>query len=299
MELLNVTHLIPMFLIGGMDAGALLDGLDFVELIFGVLNQLTFLVDIFIGAALVAAVIRGLTKGFWKIMWRSLIFVILLAVLYIAAGQLVTSVGALGLKLSGEVGGTAVEWNSLREILEGVIMVAGNNQEYATAMTDVILKNLVIFIGVPLISIVTPIISAITFPLINLAIPRKLKKIKLIPVKLAVSVAFSVLAIMVFAIPMATLVPPLSAIREVMVDDTIMKKFMNPELIGFLELFTAEKSFLLKIVSLGNTANSMNIFKSFVAGSETVQLSEALPGLFETLNTITYTMTSGGAAAGA
>ena len=163
MALLNVLHLFPVFLIGDFDPGTLLDGLDFIELIFGVLNQFTFLLDIIVGIALLAALIRGLTKGFWKVMWRGLIFVILLALLYILSGSLVDTFGGFGIKLAGEVNGTAVAWNNLREILEGVIVVAGNTPEYATAMSDVILKNLVIFIGVPLIGILTPIIAAITF----------------------------------------------------------------------------------------------------------------------------------------
>lgn len=283
-----VLHLIPTILLGGFDPASLLSGLDFIELIFGILNQVTFLVDVFIAAALVGALVRGIFKNFWKVLWRGIIFVILIAALYIVAGNLVNQVGALPLSLKGDINGVATEWKSLREILEGVALTAGNNQDYATAMTDVILKNLVIFLGVPLVAIVTPIVSGITYPIIGIFLPKRWKKIKLIPVKLALSLGLSVIAIIVFAIPMATLVPPLTAIRDTIADDTLMKKFMNPELIGFLELFTVEKSILLKIINLGNVAGSLNIFNSFVYAGDAVKLSDALPTLFAQLNTIAY-----------
>lgn len=284
----QLASVVPVFLLGGLDPGSLLSGLDFIELIFGVLNQVTFLVDVFIGAALIGAIVRGIFKNFWKVLWRGVIFLVILGGLYLFAGQVIPYVGTIPIPLKGVVDGTSVEWKNLREMFEGVILAAGNTQGYATAMTDVILKNLVIFLGVPVAAIVTPIVSGLTYPLISLLIPKKMKKLKILTVKLAVSLAFTVIAIIAFAIPMATLVPPMSAIKATIADDTLMKKFLNPELIGFLELFTKERSIIIKVVDLGSIAGSLNIFNTFVDGATTVKLSDALPALFNTINTISY-----------
>lgn len=289
----NLLHILPMpFLLGGLDPGSLLDGLDFIELIFSVLNQVTFLVDIFIGAALIGAIVRGVFKKFWKVVWRGIVFLALVGVLYAFSDTLSAQLHAIPIPLKGEINGTMVEFKNLGEMIPGVIEAAGYNAAYTEAMSEVIFKNLVIFLGVPLLAIVTPIISGITFPFISLLLPKKMKTLKLIPAKLAISIAFSLIAIIIFAIPMATLVPPMTEFKALIADDTLMKKFLNPEFIGFLELFTAEKSILLKVVNLGNVAGSLNIFNTFKDGATVVKLSDALPALFTQLNQITYASAS-------
>lgn len=276
------------FLLFGLDPAALLSGLDFVEIIFSVLNQITFLLDIILGGVLIAAVMRGIFKKFWKVLWRGVIFVLLLVVVVLAAGPIGSFIGKLPISLKGEVAGVQVAYLNLQEIIHNVILQSGQTQAYATAFTEVVLKNLGLFVGVPLAGLATTIVSAITYPLFQLAIPKKLKGIKLIPVKLAISIGFALIGVIIFALPMATLVPAMTEIKATIADNTLLKKFLNPEFIGFLELFTSEKSFLLKIVSLSNSTSSINVFNKFTADGTAVTLKDALPALFEQLNLISY-----------
>lgn len=285
---------IAPFLMGEMGIGEMLQGFDFVGIVFGVLSELTFLVDVFIASALVAAIIRGIFKNFWKVVWRGVIFVILLILLFSLAGVLAPTVGMIGIGLKGTANGVEMDYQNLAQTIHGVTIQAGYSEAYALAFTEVVLKNLTIFLGIMAIAIITPLISAITFPLINLAIPKRVKKLKLIPAKLAISLALSVIAIMVMAIPMATLVPPMTAFKAMITEDTLMHKFLKPEVISFLELFTVEHSILLKAVNLGNVSGSLNVFTNFKVGETTVELSAALPELFQHLNNIPYSPPAAG-----
>ncbi len=288
----TIHSLLPLrFLLDGFNPADLLSGIDFFELIFAVLNQITFLVDIIVGGILVGAIIRGIFKNFWKVLWRGIIFLVLLLVVVLLAGPIGTALGKLPIGLKGDVDGVTVAYATLNELIHNVVLHSGQSEAYALAFTEVVLKNLAIFIAVPFTGILTSILSAVTFPIIKLAIPKKIRDIKLIPVKLAISIAFSLIGVMVFAIPMATLVPPMTAIKETIADDTLLKKFLNPEFIGFLELFTSEKSAFLKIISLGNSTSSLNIYNKFTVDGTVINLKDALPALFEELNNITYTVT--------
>ncbi|MGI6734847.1 MAG: hypothetical protein BWY30_01118 [Tenericutes bacterium ADurb.Bin239] len=266
----------------------LLGGIDIISYIFNFLSQFTFVVDIIIAAAIVGALIRGIFKKFWKVAWRGVIFVILLLVLVSLAGTLAPYIGSIPIPLRGVVNGNNVEYANLAQIIHGVTVEAGHNEVYATAFTDVVLKNLVIFFGVPLLSIVTPIISAITFPLFNLLLPKKLKTAKLVFARIGISLGLTFIALMVFSVPMATLVPPMTAVKETMTEGTLLYKFLHPEIINFLELFTKEKSVMLKIVDLGNIAGSINVFASFEVDGVSHELSTAIPALLEELKTIPY-----------
>lgn len=287
MNLLSYLQLIPMLVSEG-GIGAALEGFDFVGVIFGFLNQLTFLVDAFIAAAFFAAIIRSIFKSFWKVVWRGIIFIILVIILFSFVGMFAPTVGQLPVSIKGTAGGTAVEWTNLAQVINGVSIKAGYSDTYALALTEVVLKNLTIWFGIMAIGIITPIISGITFPLFNLLLPKKLKDLKLIPARFAISIGLTLIAVMIFAIPMATLVPPMTAFKAAITEDTLMYKFLNPEVIGFLELFTTEQSILLKIVNLGNVAGSLNMFSAFKDGATTINLSDALPELFQQLNTIPF-----------
>jgi len=286
-SLVNAILSLP-FLMGEGGIDEMLQGFDFVGIIFSTLNQLTFLVDVFIAGAFIGAIIRGIFKNFWKVLWRGLIFIILVILLFSLAKVLAPVVGGLPVGLKGTANGVEMNYTNLAQTINGVVIQAGYSDAYALAFTEVILINLVIFIGIPLIAMITPLISAITFPLINLLIPKKSRKIRLIPAKLAISISLSIIAVMIFAIPMATLVPPMTAFKEMIAEDTLMHKFLNPEVISFLELFTAEKSFFIRMVNLGNVADNLNLFKTFNDGASTVALKDALPSLFELLNEIAY-----------
>ena len=286
-NLINSILILPM-LLGEGGIGDMLQGFDFVGIIFSTLNQLTFLVDVFIAGAFIGAIIRGIFKNFWKVVWRGIIFIILLILLFSFAKVLAPVVGGLPIGLKGTANGVEMNYTNLAQTINGVVIQAGYSDAYALAFTEVILINIVIFVGIPVIAMVTPLISALTFFLFRLLIPKKLRKLKLIPAKLAISVSLSIIAIMIFAIPMATLVPPMTAFKAMIAEDTLMYKFLNPELIGFLELFTAEKSFFIKMINLGNVADNLNLFKTFKVGATTVELKDALPALFELLNEIAY-----------
>lgn len=286
-NLINSILILPM-LLGEGGIGDMLQGFDFVGIIFSTLNQLTFLVDVFIAGAFIGAIIRGIFKNFWKVVWRGIIFIILLILLFSFAKVLAPVVGGLPIGLKGTANGVEMNYTNLAQTINGVVIQAGYSDAYALAFTEVILINIVIFVGIPVIAMVTPLISALTFFLFRLLIPKKLRKLKLIPAKLAISISLSIIAIMIFAIPMATLVPPMTAFMAMIAEDTLMYKFLNPELIGFLELFTAEKSFFIKMINLGNVADNLNLFKTFKVGATTVELKDALPALFELLNEIAY-----------
>ncbi len=286
-NLINSILILPM-LLGEGGIGEMLQGFDFVGIIFSTLNQLTFLVDVFIAGAFIGAIIRGIFKNFWKVVWRGIIFIILLILLFSFAKVLAPVVGGLPIGLKGTANGVEMNYTNLAQTINGVVIQAGYSDAYALAFTEVILINIVIFVGIPVIAMVTPLISALTFFLFRLLIPKKLRKLKLIPAKLAISISLSIIAIMIFAIPMATLVPPMTAFKAMIAEDTLMYKFLNPELIGFLELFTAEKSFFIKMINLGNVADNLNLFKTFKVGATTVELKDALPALFELLNEIAY-----------
>ena len=290
-NLVNTLLTLPM-LLGEGGIGEMLQDFDFVAIIFGTLNQLTFLVDVFIAGAFIGAIIRGIFKNFWKVLWRGIIFVILIILLFSLAKVLAPVVGQLPVALKGTANGVEMNYTNLAQTINGVITQAGYSASYALGFTEVILINLVIFMGIPVIAMVTPLISAITFPLFNLLIPKKSRKMRLIPVKLAISLSLTIIAVMVFAIPMATLVPPMTEFKAMIAEDTLMYKFLNPELIGFFELFTVEKSFFLKIVNLGNVAGSINVFATFKDGTTTVALKDALPSLFHLLNEIAYSAPS-------
>ncbi len=276
-------------LLGDFDFGSLLSGLDLFELLFSVLNQITFLVDIVIASVLVAAVVRGIFKKFWKVVWRGLLFSLILVAIVIFAAQIGTILGGLPISLKGDVNGVPVVYANLQEVIYNVVLQSGQTEAYALALTDVVLKNLALFVGVPVAGVAALVLSAITYPIIKLFIPRKMRDIKLIPVKLALSIAFSLIGIIVFALPMATLVPPMTAIKETIADDTLLRKFLNPEFIGFLELFTAEKSTVLKIVSFGANPSGLNIFNKFSVDGTSYNLKDVLPAIFEQLNTISFT----------
>ncbi|MFA5660462.1 MAG: hypothetical protein WC968_03615 [Bacilli bacterium] len=277
----------PLFLLG--DFGSLLSGFDFIGTIFGILNQIPFLVDAFIAAALVGAILRGIFKKFWKVVWRGIIFVGLVITLILMAGTVAPYIGQLPIPLKGFADGNEMNYANLAQTINGVMLQSGYDADYALAFTDVVLKNLVIFFGVPLLAMLTPLVSALTYPIFSLLLSKKLKKLKLIPAKLAISVGLTIIAVMVFAIPMATLVPPLTAVKATLAEGTLLYKFLHPEVIGFLELFTVEKSIFLKIVNLGNVAANLNFFSAFTYNGASLKLSDELPLILQAINNVVYT----------
>jgi hypothetical protein len=277
----------PLFLLG--DFGSLLSGFDFIGTIFGILNQIPFLVDAFIAAALVGAILRGIFKKFWKVVWRGIIFVGLVITLILMAGTVAPYIGQLPIPLKGFADGNEMNYANLAQTINGVMLQSGYDADYALAFTDVVLKNLVIFFGVPLLAMLTPLVSALTYPIFSLLLSKKLKKLKLIPAKLAISVGLTIIAVMVFAIPMATLVPPLTADKATLAEGTLLYKFLHPEVIGFLELFTVEKSIFLKIVNLGNVAANLNFFSAFTYNGASLKLSDELPLILQAINNVVYT----------
>lgn len=265
-----------------------LEGLELISYIFGFLSQFPAAVDIIVGAALLAALLRGIFKGFWKVAWRGLVFIILLIVLLTTAESFAPYIGNMPIPLRGVVNGSNVEYMNLGQIIYGVSIEAGYTEAYAYEFTLYALKNLVVFFGIPIIAIVTPIISAITYPLFGLLLPRKVKEMKLVLPRIAISLGLSIIAILIFMVPMATLVPPMSAVKETMVEGTLLYKFLNPEMINFLELFTADKSVMLRIVDFGNIAGKIKIFDTFTVDGVTYNMQTAVENLLDALHSISY-----------
>ena len=84
----------------------------------------------------------------------------------------------------------------------------------AFEFTKLALKNLVVFFGMPALSLITPAISAITYPLFSLLLPRKLKDAKLILPRIAISLGLTFIALVIFMAPAANFVPAMSAVKE-------------------------------------------------------------------------------------
>ena len=84
---------------------------------------------------------RGIFKKFWKVLWRGVIFVLLLVVVVLAAGPIGSFIGKLPISLKGEVAGVQVAYLNLQEIIHNVILQSGQTQAYATAFTEVVLKK--------------------------------------------------------------------------------------------------------------------------------------------------------------
>lgn len=280
----------PLFLLGGF--GDLLSGFDIIGTIFGILNQIPFLVDAIVAAAFIGAILRGIFKKFWKVVWRGIIFIGLAITLILMAGTLAPYIGQIPIPLKGYANGNEMNYANLAQVINGVILQSGYNADYALAFTDIALKNLVLFFGIPLLAMVTPLVSALTYPLFSLLLSKKLKKLKLIPAKLAISLGLTIVAVMLFAIPMATLVPPLTAIKPTIDEGSLLFKFMHPEVIGFLELFTVEKSIFLKIVNLGNVAANLNFFSAFTVNGTKLNLSDELPVILQAMNNVVYSKTA-------
>jgi hypothetical protein len=88
--------------------------------------------------------------------------------------------------------------------------------------------------------------------------------------------------------PAANFVPAMSAVKETMSEGTLLYKFLNPEVINFLELFTPQKSVMLKIVDIGNISGKIKIFEEFTVDGVVIQLKDAVEALLEALKTIPY-----------
>lgn len=270
----------------------MLNNLNLVEIIFEILSSLTFLADIFIGGALIAALIRGFTKNFFVIVWRGLLFVLGLVLVMSLASTLIPYISELPITLKGELDGVAVDYKTLGEIISGMISAAGFSGDAAIGFYEVIMKNLLLFVAVPLLSIIVPLLSAITYPLIKLLIPSKIQKMKLVTAKIALSLSFSLIAIIAFAVPMANLVPSLKTFGEITNDQNVLYHFLNPQLVNFFELFTAEKSVFIKLVNLGSQNGLGVIFNSFTVGEETTMIGDALTELASKLNQIPFVKAS-------
>jgi hypothetical protein len=80
----------------------------------------------------------------------------------------------------------------------------------------------------------------------------------------------------------------MSAVKETMSEGTLLYKFLNPEVINFLELFTPQKSVMLKIVDIGNISGKIKIFEEFTVDGVVIQLKDAVEALLEALKTIPY-----------
>ena len=266
----------------------MLGGIDFISYIFGFLSQFPIVVDIIIASAIIAALLRGIFKRFWKVVWRGVIFVILLIVLFATAEKLAPYIGSIPIPLRGTVNGNAVEYANLGQIIYGVSIEAGNSETYAFEFTKLALKNLVVFFGMPALSLITPAISAITYPLFSLLLPRKLKDAKLILPRIAISLGLTFITLVIFMAPAANFVPAMSAVKETMSEGTLLYKFLNPEVINFLELFTPQKSVMLKIVDIGNISGKIKIFEEFTVDGVVIQLKDAVEALLEALKTIPY-----------
>lgn len=266
----------------------MLGGIDFISYIFGFLSQFPIVVDIIIASAIIAALLRGIFKRFWKVVWRGVIFVILLIVLFATAEKLAPYIGSIPIPLRRTVNGNAVEYANLGQIIYGVSIEAGNSETYAFEFTKLALKNLVVFFGMPALSLITPAISAITYPLFSLLLPRKLKNAKLILPRIAISLGLTFIALVIFMAPAANFVPAMSAVKETMSEGTLLYKFLNPEVINFLELFTPQKSVMLKIVDIGNISGKIKIFEEFTVDGVVIQLKDAVEALLEALKTIPY-----------
>lgn len=291
MFLASIISLHPLlhFFLGGVNFGEMLANFDFIGMAFEIINQITFLVDVFIAGAFIGAIVRGIFKRFWKVVWRGAIFIILLVLLIVLAPNFAPYVGNLPIGLKGYADGNEMNYVNLAQTLNGMAVQSGYSAAMAQNFTMVILTNLVIFFGIPALALITPLVSGITFPIFNLLLPKKVRTLKLIPAKLAISLGLTVVAIMVFAIPMATIVPQLTAFKENIVESSLMNKFMGVNYIEFLELFTTQKSIFLKIVDLGNVADNLNFFKTFTADGVKINLADFITELIDKLNQIEYT----------
>lgn len=275
------------FAMGDLFSG-LLDGLDIFSIIFSVIGEIFFLLDIFVLIALGAAILRGIFKKFWKVAWRSIIFVVLFLVFLIMSNTVTSFVDANLLKnIKVTIGGTEETFATLGALFTRLITESGQTATYASAMSASLMKNVTMIIVIPVILLVGNLLAMLTFPLFNLLIPKKLKVIKLRVLKLILSIGMVLVVTMLFAMPFANIVPALTAIKPTLNDTSLLAAVFSEELIGVLEIFTKEKSVTLKILDSINTLQYISFFNGFKDAGTSFKLSEQMVILVGNLNTIT------------
>lgn len=264
------------------DLGGLLNGLNIMGIIFGLISELTFLLDIFIVSGLVAALLRGIFKKFWKVMWKNTLLLIMLGLLLALAPTIAPFLKPIPLSLSAVIGGETHSFANLGEVLYGLIELGTGDATFAAQMGDVILVNLTIIIGVPLVLLVVSILSLLTFPLFQLLISKKLREFRGLPIKLVISLVMFVVVTLAFALPFTNIVPAMSAFKASIDPDSLLGALFSEELIGVFELFTSTKSVGLRILNPGGFLDSL----AFYGKVGTTPLFEAITSVFEGLNVI-------------
>ncbi|HZJ89480.1 MAG TPA: hypothetical protein VFD05_02180 [Bacilli bacterium] len=244
------------------DPTSFLEDLDIIGLILGAVSEFTILLDILIITALVVTILRGVFKKFWSMTWKFIIFAILFVALLIMSDMIAGYLGALPLAFEVTMDGTTYEAANLFETLQEMARIADPNIN-AEGFALTFLKNLVIIVGIFPIMIVATIVSLITFPLIRLVLPKRIREMRLRIPSLVLSLVYFFLTLFIFASAADTVLIPLYAFRTSAAfnDQSLLANILRPELIDVLALFTREKSFMLQILDFGNVTRYSPFFQ--------------------------------------
>ena len=119
-------------------------------------------------------------------------------------------------------------------------------------------------------------------PLIQLVIPKRIRKMRLTLPSLILSVAYFFLTLFLFVSAVDTVIMPLYALRmsAAFNDQSLLSQiFIGPEFIDVLALFTREKSILLQILDFGNVASYSPFFQKVGNAEFKTVYTQGLTGL--------------------
>lgn len=268
-----------------IDFDSLLGGMDIFGMVLELISSFTWLFDVLIATALVTAILRGFFKKFWKMTWKLIVFIGLFAALIIFSPQLAPLIGNIGFGIEVTVNGTNYQTETLYQTLDMIARLGGqttgDSQEFAMR----VLQNLVVMIGILPVMLAATILSLATFPLINLAIPKRVKKLKLRIPSLLLSLVYFFLTLFLFASAAHNVITPLVAIRDTagFNDQSLLAAVFKPELIDVLSLFTRKNSHILSIIDFGNITNYQMFFQKI---GDSGKFSDVYANLLTELNNI-------------
>lgn len=254
-------HYILNFMID-FDPGALLAEFDILGLILGALSEFTILFDILIVMALVTTLLRGIFKKFWSMTWKLILFAILFTVFLIMRAPVVELIGGLALSFEATIDGVTYSGATLFETLSEMARISDPTIDGA-AFATAFLSHLVIIVGIFPVMIITTIVSLITFPLVRLLIPKRVRKARLMIPSLLLSLVYFFLTLFIFASSAQSIITPLHTVSSSAAfnDQSLFAVILRPDLIDVLTLFTREKSLALQILDFGNVARFSPFFQ--------------------------------------
>ncbi len=261
-----------------IDFDSLLGGMDIFGMVLELISSLTWLFDVLIAGALLTAILRGFLKKFWNMTWKLIVFTGLFAALVIFSAQLAPLIGNLGFGIEVTVNGTDYQTETLYQTLDIIARLGGQSTADSQEFAMRVLQNLVVMVGILPVMIVATIVSLATFPLINLAIPKRVKKLKMRIPSFFLSLVYFFLTLFLFASAAHNVFSPLVAIRDSAAfnDQSLLAAVFKPELIDVLGLFTRKNSYILRIIDFGNITNYQMFFQKIGESGKFIDIYEAL-----------------------